>query len=89
MLQFWSTSIACVLVQAVGLFYLKESTPVSLDDCVYKSHRIIYIAYAPVLLERKAKQIRDGMRDAEKGPQQEVRTIFDSPDREYVFFPLA
>ncbi|EIW62246.1 MFS polyamine transporter [Trametes versicolor FP-101664 SS1] len=61
---FWSTSIACVLVQAVGLFYLKET-------------------YAPVLLERKAKHIREGMRDAEKGPPQEVRTIFDSPDREW------
>lgn len=50
---------------------------------------VIFIAYAPVLLERKAKQIREGRRDAEKGPPQEVRTIFDNPDRECVFLPLA
>lgn len=53
----------------------------------YESHRIISVAYAPVLLERKAKHIREGREDSEKGPAQEVRTIFDSPDREYVFLP--
>lgn len=41
----------------------------------------LLIAFAPVLLARKAKQIRANM-DPEKGSQREVRTVFDRPDRQ-------
>ncbi|KAG2062662.1 MFS general substrate transporter, partial [Suillus decipiens] len=38
--------------------------------------------YAPLLLERKAKQIRKSM-DAEKAPYKEIRTIYDDQDRSW------
>ncbi|KAI0820695.1 MFS polyamine transporter [Trametes gibbosa] len=58
---FWSTSIACICIQAIGVFYLKET-------------------FAPVLLERKAKHIRQAM-ESEQGQVREVRTIYDITDR--------
>ncbi|KAH9853266.1 MFS polyamine transporter [Lenzites betulinus] len=60
---FWSTSIACIAIQAVGLFYLKET-------------------FAPVLLEKKAKHIRQTI-ESEQGHVREVRTIYDNADREW------
>ncbi|KAI9060888.1 MFS polyamine transporter [Trametes sanguinea] len=39
--------------------------------------------YAPVLLERKAAHIRRAMSDSEKGPVQEVKTVFDGPNRQW------
>lgn len=40
-------------------------------------------AYPPVLLERKARAIKESMAlDPEKGQICEVRTVFDGPDRE-------
>lgn len=42
-----------------------------------------FVAFAPVLLERKADLIRKSM-DPEKGAQREVRTVFDGADRQYV-----
>ena len=42
-----------------------------------------FAAYAPVLLEQKARLVKDTM-DMEKGQYCEVRTIFDGADREYV-----
>ncbi len=40
-------------------------------------------AYPPVLLERKARQIKKGL-DPEKGRMYEVRTVFSGTDRQYV-----
>lgn len=40
----------------------------------------IILAFAPVLLERKANRIRKSL-DPEKGKLQEIRTVFDSQDR--------
>ncbi|KAG0701996.1 major facilitator superfamily domain-containing protein [Suillus ampliporus] len=41
--------------------------------------------YAPLLLERKAERIRRSM-DAEKAPDREIRTVFDTQHRSKVFF---
>ncbi|CDO69456.1 hypothetical protein BN946_scf184817.g16 [Trametes cinnabarina] len=84
---FWSTSIFCVFVQGVGLFYLQESVlfyfnavliSVQLTDAFGNIS-----AYAPVLLERRAARIRKTMRDSEKGRVQEVKTVFDGPNRRW------
>ncbi|KIJ09333.1 hypothetical protein PAXINDRAFT_87604 [Paxillus involutus ATCC 200175] len=61
---FWSTSIVDVVIQLLGLFFLRET-------------------YPPLLLERKANQIRQSM-DEEKLPYKEVRTIFEGDDRTYI-----
>ncbi|KAF9031017.1 MFS polyamine transporter [Hymenopellis radicata] len=60
---FWSTSIFDIAVQALGLFYLRES-------------------YAPLLLDRKAAQIRASRAaDPEKGGTPvNVRTVFDKSE---------
>ncbi|OSD01877.1 MFS polyamine transporter [Trametes coccinea BRFM310] len=39
--------------------------------------------YPPVLLERKAAHIRKSMVDSEKGRMQEVKTVFDGPNRQW------
>ncbi|KAG2148766.1 MFS polyamine transporter [Suillus clintonianus] len=41
--------------------------------------------YAPVLLERKAEQMRRSM-DAEKAPHREIRTVFEGQDRSWRTF---
>ncbi|KAF9010981.1 MFS polyamine transporter [Hymenopellis radicata] len=60
---FWSTSIFDVAVQALGLFYLRES-------------------YAPLLLDRKAAQIRASRAaDPEKGGTHvNVHTVFEKSE---------
>lgn len=53
--------------------------------------RLIYLAYAPVLLERKAARIRKEMaQDSEKGhPPNIIRTVFETSDRQWVLFFLG
>lgn len=64
-------------VQLAGLFFLQESKlmliPYQYSHCL--------TGYAPLLLENKAARIRKSL-DLEKN-QKEVRTIFDSEDRQY------
>ena len=68
--------------------------PYKFSDCsIYAKVRICLsesghhtnscLAFPPVLLERKAQQIRKSM-DAEKGPYREVRSVFDGADRQSV-----
>ena len=69
-------------MQLGGWFILRES---ELKDAGVCGGRFSwYIAFPPVLLERKAAAIRKGI-DLEKGNYKEVRTIYDGADRQYVF----
>ena len=66
-------------IQFLGLFYLRESTYAIAFETI--NPLTTFAAFAPVLLERKAEQIRKGM-DTEKGQYREVRSVFDGADRE-------
>ncbi len=81
-LQFWATCIADLIIQGLGLLFLRESKPARHQQTY--AMLIIYIAYAPVLLERKAKALRKSM-DLEKG-RRRVRTVYEKAEaREYVY----
>ncbi|EGN92983.1 hypothetical protein SERLA73DRAFT_190368 [Serpula lacrymans var. lacrymans S7.3] len=56
----------------------------SIVDAVIQFFGLFFLqeTYAPILLERKAEQIRQTM-DAEKGPHRHVRTVFESDDRSW------
>ena len=80
-LQFWSTSILDAVIQVIGILFLRESkfrVAFSLT-----ATEIVCIAYAPVLLSRKAAQIRKRLRTG-SGSSQLVRTPYDGADRAYV-----
>ncbi|THU87858.1 MFS polyamine transporter [Dendrothele bispora CBS 962.96] len=81
---FWSTSIVDAGIQVAGIFWLKESTsPIfSLSDLLL-TQQFFPIAYAPVLLERKAQRIRKSLADdpEKAGVNVDVRTVYDGDDR--------
>lgn len=47
---------------------------------MFKTFSLLQLAFAPLLLERKANRIRKA-RDAEKAEPREIRSIYDSADR--------
>jgi hypothetical protein len=65
------------VIQIIGMFALQESEQLTVRDPLILMN---CPAYAPVLLERKAEQIRRSMA-AEKAPHREIRTIFEGQDR--------
>ena len=76
---FWSVTIADAVVQLGGLFWLQESAFSSRMFATTVTHDYI-VAYAPVLLERKAKQLMQQM-DPEKGQRTVVRTVYQTEER--------
>ena len=78
---FWSTTIVDAAVQVLGLFYLRESVQrcvaIHLED---GSLICCFPAYAPFLLEQRAKEMRQ--RNDVEGNMR-VRTVYDDKiDRE-------
>jgi len=82
---FYATSIADVVVQILGFFFLRESTFLRKRELISPILTLLTsAAYAPFLLEKKANKIRKNL-DAEKGSSKHVRTIYESnDDRTYV-----
>ena len=80
--KFWSTSIADGLVQLLGLLYLRES---NLFLCCYMRLarsilELIFLAFAPLLLEWKARRLQKSA-DPEKSGTRQYRTIYDGAHR--------
>ena len=74
------------IIQCFGLLYLKESmypqsTYVFRSLIVLTITHLFLSAFPPILLERKAAQIRKSM-DPEKAQAREIRTVFDGADRQ-------
>ena len=77
---FWSTSIVDAAVQVAGMFFLKESMVYECSPCD-NTTELILLAYAPVLLERRAVSMRNSS-DIEKNVR--IVTIYQKSEaREY------
>ena len=83
-LKFWSTSIVDVLVQILGLFFLQESK-ISLSIVINHSADTPSKAFAPVLLERKANQLKR-QQDPENASNAIIRTVYDKDRKSEIFF---
>jgi hypothetical protein len=72
--KYWATSIVDAAIQVLGLFFLKESMPII--PCNLDVLLITSPAYAPYLLEQKAKRIRQSI-DVEKGQFLKICTVYE------------
>ena len=83
--MFWSTSIVDAVIQVFGFFYLDECSILIFvvhNRLTYRANSLFLVAFAPLLLERKANRIRKTL-DAEKGQHKHIRTVFQSNDRHW------
>jgi hypothetical protein len=79
---FWSTSIVDAAIQVFGFFYLDECTISISSSMIVLIILFFPVAFAPLLLERKANRIRKSL-DPEKGQHRNIRTVFQSDDRHW------